>query len=106
MAHRNGTQFDREDLRLLESLRTFAQAAVWKDQVETERRERSAQAAAAEMANALAHQINNPLQALTNSMHMLSCDDNPEVLRGAQAQVGRISELVRRILALGSGVGI
>ena len=100
ISHTVGKQFDREDLRLLESMRAFAQAAVWKDLMEADRRARVGHDASAELANELAHQINNPLQALTNSLHLLSCEDHPEVLRDAQLQLDRISRLVREILAV------
>jgi transcriptional regulator with GAF, ATPase, and Fis domain len=102
-SYRNGKHFDREDLRLVESLRAFAQAAVWKQQMEVDQRNQSARAASAELANALAHQINNPLQALTNSLHLVHCEDHPEVLQGAWAQLARISELVQHILTAASG---
>jgi PAS domain S-box-containing protein len=65
-------------------------------------------AASVAMANALAHEINNPLQALTNILALLSKQGsmNPDIqdlVQVAQQQVHRIDANVRAILAMDFG---
>jgi nitrogen-specific signal transduction histidine kinase len=61
-------------------------------------------AAKAEMAAELAHQINNPLQALTHALHLLHTQvtqtSAQEYSTVAQSEVRRVSDLVRQILHL------
>jgi nitrogen-specific signal transduction histidine kinase len=59
--------------------------------------------AAAAMANELAHQINNPLQSLTNTLFLLVHDDqaNPHaqlLAEQASAEIARLSALVTKLL--------
>jgi nitrogen-specific signal transduction histidine kinase len=61
-------------------------------------------AAAAAMANELAHQINNPLQSLTNILFFAATGNNgPDgkiVAESAAPDLQRLSSLVQRLLAL------
>ena len=57
-------KFNREDLRILQTLVVFAGAAVARNELEQSRRTQASAASAARVANELAHAMNNPLQAL------------------------------------------
>ena len=60
--------------------------------------------AASRLAHELAHQLNNPLQALRNSLYLLQSDFEPErhheYLKLADATLSRIESLARAILLL------
>jgi nitrogen-specific signal transduction histidine kinase len=66
--------------------------------------ERAGAAAAAIMANDLAHSINNPLQSLTNLLYLATEGNNGEEARGLAQQafrdLQRLSGLVQKLLAL------
>lgn len=54
--------------------------------------------------NQLAHELNNPLAALTFLLHLASTEQDMlnghcELLKRAEEQLGRVSETVRRVLA-------
>ncbi len=100
MTHTEGKKFDREDLRLLQSLAAFAGAAILKTQMEEIRCTQERISSAAKVANYLAHQINNPLQALTNSLHLVEANGTSEHLENAILKLQRISSLVQEILQL------
>lgn len=56
------------------------------------------------MANTIAHEINNPLEAITNLLYLLnnlavSPKDAKEYLRLAQEELGRVSKIARQILS-------
>ena len=61
-------------------------------------------AAAAQMANRLAHEINNPLQSMTNAAYLLAEGDvteDPKMLgRELSIDIRRLSELVQELLSL------
>ena len=64
--------------------------------------------AVAELARELAHELNNPLEALTNLLYLAGeAAAEDEQLKGmldeAESQLARISTVVRSILALGEG---
>jgi nitrogen-specific signal transduction histidine kinase len=64
-------------------------------------KENAALAAAAQVANLLAHSINNPLQGLANTVYLArSKADLPELVM-AEEQLFRINSLVAYILANG-----
>ncbi len=60
--------------------------------------------AVAELARELAHQLNNPLEALTNLIYLVSQrapdDETQRMLEEAEAQVERISAVVKTIVGL------
>jgi GAF domain-containing protein len=71
---------------------------------ETERRLEKV-TAVNEIANALAHEINNPVQALTNILEILSRHqrvdgDAHDLVELGQEQLNRIAEIVKKILAI------
>lgn len=60
-------------------------------------------AATGRIANTIAHEINNPLEAITNLLFLMArCLDTPEVASGylaeAQEQLSRVSRIARQIL--------
>ena len=92
-------RFDGEDLRILQSLTAFASAALAKNQSDASRIAQERIGSAARVANQLAHAMNNPLQALTNTLFLVE-NGGWEHLRDARMQVERLSGLVRGILEL------
>jgi nitrogen-specific signal transduction histidine kinase len=104
MAHGRDEAFDREDLRMMQLLADFAAMGVrQKHQRELLMRQTKATAAAA-MANELAHEINNPLQSLTNVVYIASHSENGSDARvlaeELSEQLQRLTELVGKLLAL------
>jgi hypothetical protein len=72
MAHEKPEAFDAEDLRVMEALADFASMAVMHQRQQAAMIKQGNAAAAAQMANELAHQINNPLQCLMNIVYVAS----------------------------------
>ncbi|QNI33188.1 response regulator [Alloacidobacterium dinghuense] len=60
-------------------------------------------AATGRMANTIAHEINNPLEAITNLLYLLKSTSDPDRARdyldSAQIEVERVSKIARRILS-------
>jgi GAF domain-containing protein len=102
IAHGPYQHFDREDYRLMQSLSDFAAIAVrHQRQQEILLRQATASAAAA-MANDLAHQINNPLQGLMNTVFLAGQGGtNADVFaHQAMEDLIKLSDLVRKLLTL------
>jgi nitrogen-specific signal transduction histidine kinase len=104
MSHGRTEAFDENDVRLMTMLSDFA-AMGYKQQKQHARliaQERSA--AAAHMANALAHEINNPLQSMTNSAFLLAEGntelDSKTLGRELSNDILRLSGLVKKLLSL------
>ncbi|MBS1813320.1 MAG: hypothetical protein JSS87_00425 [Acidobacteria bacterium] len=92
---------DPTDLRIAKSLTCFAQLAAEKKEFE----DRSARgfASAARLANEIAHEINNPLQTLMNSLHLMACDYPVDMhLKAAREEVRRVAKVMKTILELGN----
>src|ERR1700735_1986071 len=70
MAHGRIEAFDGEDARMMQLLADFAAMGFRQQHQQKELMEKERAAAAAAMANELAHKINNPLQALTNQLYI------------------------------------
>jgi signal transduction histidine kinase len=90
-------KFNREDLRVLQTLVVFAGAAVARNEMEHSRRSQESIASAARVANELAHAVNNPLQALTNSLYLVDAGST-EHLQDAKQELERLNSLVGEIL--------
>lgn len=100
MTHARNKKFDGEDLRLTRSIAAFTSLAMRIGEREKSKRELESFRSAAAVANQLAHEMNNPLQALTNTLALLDQDRNVKVLRVARQQLDRMIALVKRILEL------
>jgi len=104
MAHGRVQAFDLTDCRVMEMLANFAAMAV---RQQRQQRLLVAQAeanAAAAMANDLAHQINNPLQSLTNCAYIASENTSDpatqNLARNMSADLERLSTLTKKLLAV------
>jgi hypothetical protein len=104
MAHDREEAFDYEDCRTMEILANFAALAVKQTKQRKREVEEMSTAAASAMANDLAHQINNPLQSLTNQLFLASQGYLGEEAKlfGATAmlELDRLTSLVQKLLRL------
>jgi hypothetical protein len=105
VSHRSRETFDIADYRLLNGLADFASIAIrHQHQQESLRRESTAMASAAK-ANEIAHQINNPLQSLTNALYLASQggEMTQVYVKQASDELRSLSELVARLLIVSKG---
>jgi transcriptional regulator with GAF, ATPase, and Fis domain len=104
VAHGRTEAFDAEDLRLMQVLADFAAMAVRHQRQQHTLMQQTKATAAAAMANDLAHEINNPLQSLTNVVYLASegheSSDAKTLANELSAPLQRLSGLVRKLLAL------
>ena len=104
MAHGRTEAFDENDSRLMTMLADFAAMGFKQQKQHALMLVQERAAAAAQMANRLAHQINNPLQSMVNNAYLLSegvADVDPQVVGRALADdIDRLSGLVRELLEL------
>jgi hypothetical protein len=104
MAHRRSEAFDLQDVGLMQVLADFAAMGVRHQQQSRTLLEQTAAAAAAAVSNELAHQINNPLQSLTNLVYLVSqveqAGDARDLAQDLSHQVQRLSLLVNQLLAV------
>jgi hypothetical protein len=104
MAHGRVEAFDRGDIRTMQMLADFAAAGFRQERQKKRLIEQERAAAAAAMANELAHKINNPLQSITNVVYLAANDATNIVAKALatdlEAEIRRLSELVNQILAL------
>jgi hypothetical protein len=104
MAHERAEAFDREDVRMMQVFADFAAMAVRHQRQQRSLVAQASGAAAMAMANDLAHQINNPLQSLTNLVYLATqgkSGDDAKLL-GVQLseELQRLSFLVAKLLAI------
>jgi len=105
LAHGPYQYFDSEDYRLMQSLADFAAIAVRHLRQQTKLLDQATAAAAAAMANDLAHQINNPLQGLMQTV-FLAGQGGPNAGIFAQQAMDdliRLCELINKLLSLPKG---
>jgi len=104
MAHSRAQAFDSEDLRMMETLADFAAMAMLQLRQRTQLLNQASSTAAASMANELAHQINNPLQALTNQLFLAQQQPVGSAVHTLATELApdfnRLSTLVQKLLAL------
>lgn len=104
MAHSRTEAFEANDARVMEMLASFAAMAFRQQRQQRLVLEQASQAAAAAMANELAHSINNPLQSLTNLVFLAAQDeshiDRRELADQMKADLERLGLLVKSLLAL------
>lgn len=102
VSHQSDHVFYLEDYKLLSSLADFAAIADRHRRQVKEIRQQDQARASAERAHELAHQINNPLQSLTNILY-LAASGGPQTqqfIEQASQEVKILSRLVREILRL------
>jgi signal transduction histidine kinase len=103
VAHHSREAFDMEDFTLLTTLAAFASMGLRHQHQQQLLRENEKEAASAARANELAHQINNPLQGLINTLYLANRGgaDVQEYVGQALHEVGVLSDLVGRLLNAG-----
>jgi GAF domain-containing protein len=102
VSHSSNEAFDRQDYELLKSLSDYVAVIIRQQDLDEKARHLVRAEASADRAHSLAHQINNPLQSLTNTMYLAS-QGGPETenyIKTALAELSALSERVRRLLAL------
>jgi hypothetical protein len=107
MAHGRSNAFDPTDARLMTMLADFAAMGYRQQRKHKRLLVQEREAAAAQMANRLAHEINNPLQSMTNAAYLLAQghpdSDTKALGLELSKDVERLSSLVREMLSLSFG---
>jgi transcriptional regulator with GAF, ATPase, and Fis domain len=107
MAHQRAEAFDSNDAQMMKMLADFAAMAVRHQRQQSELVNQAKATAAAAMANDLAHEINNPLQGLTNVVYLaaegVDGTDAKSLAREVSGDLQRLSTLVQRLLTLPTG---
>jgi hypothetical protein len=102
VSHKSDQAFDLQDYQLLRSLADFI-GIILRQQATDKRATRIAKVdASAARAHEMAHQINNPLQSLTNTMFLArqGGPDTQTYIEQAFSDLNDLSERVRKLLAL------
>src|ERR1700728_1121527 len=101
MAHGRKEAFDREDSQMMQVLANFAATGVRLQQQQKLLMEQARTAATAAMANDLAHQINNPLQGLMQTVFLFGRGgaDSGVFAQQAMGDIVRLSDVVKRLLS-------
>ena len=104
ISHSRDEAFDREELHLMQVMANFADMGI-RQQRQQERLLKQAQSdAAVAMANELAHEINNPLQSLTNTLFLAKqasgVGDEQSLALKMEGDLQRLSVLAKRLLEL------
>jgi transcriptional regulator with GAF, ATPase, and Fis domain len=104
MAHERVEAFDSSDCRMMQVLADFSAMAVRHERQQRTLMNQTSATAAAAMANDLAHQINNPLQSMTNLVYLAaeakSGGDAKALAVELSDHIQRLSVLVNKLLAL------
>jgi hypothetical protein len=100
LAHGPYQRFDREDYRTMQRLSDFTAIAVRHQRQQADLLRKTAAAAAAAMANQLAHQINNPLQGLMQTVFLAGQGGKQVDIFAHQAMqdLTRLSALIQQLL--------
>jgi hypothetical protein len=103
MAHGRTEAFDKNDARLMTMLADFAAMGFKQQKRQARLIEQARIAAAAKMANELAHEINNPLQSMANAAYLVA-EGNAELDQRAlgrdlSSEINRLSGIVKTILS-------
>ena len=101
MAHGRTEAFDGEDCRMMQALANFAATGVKLQQQQKLLMQQAGIAATAAMANNLAHQINNPLQGLMQTVFLFGRGgtDSGVFAQQAMGDILRLSDVVKRLLS-------
>lgn len=102
VAHHSKEAFDLGDYKLLASLADFASIALRHQTQQEALRKQEKIAASVAMANELAHQINNPLQSVTNALYLAGRggDGVSTFVQQASQELDRVTDVVRKLLVL------
>jgi GAF domain-containing protein len=102
VSHTSEEAFERPDYELLKSLSDYVAIIIRQQELDEKARQAAKAEASANRAHKLAHQINNPLQSLTNTMFLASQKgpDADAYMQAALAELAALSQRVRRLLAL------
>lgn len=102
VSHTSGEAFERADYELLKSLSDYVAVIIRQRELDEKARQAAKSEASANRANELAHQINNPLQVLTNTMFLASQGgpDTGTYMQTALGELNALSERVKKLLAL------
>ena len=97
VSHRSREAFDIKDYELLDGVAEFVAIAIRQQIALREKQELAAYVA---VTNELAHEINNPLQSVTNALYVAdqSYEDPRRFVRIAAEELQRVTELVKRLL--------
>jgi hypothetical protein len=102
VSHTFEEAFERPDYELLKSLSDYVAVIIRQQKLDEKARQIAKAQASADRAHKMAHQINNPLQSLTNTMFLAS-QGGPDAeiyMQSALAELTSLSERVRKLLAL------
>jgi signal transduction histidine kinase len=98
VSHRSREAFDFQDYQLLDGVAEFVAIAIRQQNAFRQKQELALNAA---LANELAHQINNPLQSVTNAIYIAEHASNPrQYVKVAARELQRVTELVKKLLTL------
>jgi transcriptional regulator with GAF, ATPase, and Fis domain len=104
MAHGREEAFDGSDCSMMQMLADFAAMAVRHQRQQHTLMEQASATAVGALANELAHQINNPLQSVTNILYLAAegngAGDAKSLASDLSDHVQRLSMLVNKLLAL------
>ena len=102
VAHNSREAFDFDDYKLLASLADFASIALRHQTQQVALRKQERIEAYITMANELAHQINNPLQSVTNALYLAGRGGEgvPLFVQQASQELDRVTDVVRKLLVL------
>jgi GAF domain-containing protein len=103
MAHERAEAFDIEDCRMMETLADFAALAMRQQRLHELKLEQERSTAAIKMANDLAHQINNPLQAITNQLFLASQGEDQgerKIASTLSPDFERLTKVAKQLLEL------
>ena len=100
LAHERLSAFDSMDYQIMQMFADFAAMATRQQQQQEELIRHAKAASAAFMAHELAHQINNPLQKITNSIFLAATDssDAKAHITQAASDLHELSKVVQRLL--------
>lgn len=102
VSHTSDEAFERPDYELLKSLSDYVAVVIRQQKLDENARQAARAEASEKRAHKMAHQINNPLQSLTNTMFLASQGgpDSENYMQLALSELNSLSERVRRLLAL------
>lgn len=102
ISHQRGEVFERQDYELVKSLADFIAITMRQRKMDEKAREAAKAKASADRAHQIAHEINNPLQKLTNTIFLAQRrePDSGKYLDVAANELTALSERVKELLAL------